>query len=161
MTRLEDLEDLVRIGEFANVSREITQLNTKKIDRTDAARLANIAHRVEQNQWALRLLYPIVRAEKELDQKPSSAELIEYSEALRRLGLINEAMEVLKQIDMKLSPSALLPLSFCYFNQWRYSEAIPLLQQLTESESSPLYLRTVANVNLAAALVHEEREARH
>lgn len=159
MIDLARLEELIRSGEFATVAKAIADLNGKKIPRADLARVANLANRVDQSRIALRILHPIVkRADDDLAPVASVTELIEYAEALRRMGLLNEARAIFNQIDVSQRPSVLLNISFCYFNEWRYAEAIPHLRQLIGLIGPAEYQSTVAKVNLAAALVHDEQE---
>lgn len=156
MTELAQFEALIRKGEFARVARAISKLNLKKIPRAEAARFANIANRTDQSRLALRLLYPIIRSDLEALTPPSDPERIEYAEALRRTGLLNEAIEIFRDVDTSKHPAVHLNISFCFFNEWRYGQALPHLKELVRATQPEDYLHTIAKVNLAAALVNED-----
>jgi hypothetical protein len=155
MIDLDQLEGLVRAGKFQQVAGIIEGLNAKKIPRGDAARLANLANRAEQSRFALRVLYPIVRSEQEAIVA-NDRERIEYADALRRTGLLNEALELLATVDASTTPSAHLTAAICLFNKWQYAEAMPHLRRLVAVTQPEDYLNVIARVNLAAACVHEE-----
>lgn len=155
MIDLNRLEELIREGDFATVAKAISATNLKKIPRADAARVANLANRVDHSRLALKILHPLVKpVENAPATQPSESELLEYAEGLRRMGLLNEAREVFGRIDVNQRPSVLLNISFCYFNEWRYQDAIPHLRRLIQLVDPSEYLNTVAKVNLAAALIH-------
>lgn len=154
MIDLDHLEELIREGQFSAVAKAISELMPRKVARADAARIANLANRVDQSRIALKILHPLIKNLDNTAAPPSESELIEYAEGLRRMGLLNEAREVFSRIDINQRPSVLLNISFCYFNEWRYQEAIPHLRRMIQLIDPNEYLNTVAKVNLVAALVH-------
>jgi len=156
MTDVAVLEALIRAGEFAKVARAVAKLNVKKVPRAEAARFANVANRTDQSRLAMRLLFPIIHSEQREIAPANDQEKIEYADALRRAGLLNEALEILREVDFQKYPSAHLTISFCYFNEWRYDQALPHLRQLIQATNPDDYAQTIAKVNLAAALVNEQ-----
>lgn len=157
------LEDLIRRGQFAEVERQFNSLQLNKIVRSEACAMATIARRINRPRLVLRILGPIVRTEEQLSRPPSASEKMEYADALRRLGAVEEAHQILSEIDSVENPQVFLHRAFCNFNQWRYAESIPLLNQYISSLEVNSYPYLVAQVNLAAAIVFEERieEAHH
>jgi hypothetical protein len=153
-----ELEKLIRAGRFSEVEKALKSVSPKKVARKDAFTVANAARRVNQYSLALKILNPIVRAEKHSPVEPATeAERIEYCESLRKLGAVEEARQILTAIDGRRFPQTLLIQSFCCFSQWRYDLALPLLFAYEESEGLTDYQRQVGGINLAAALVHQNR----
>lgn len=151
----EELELLIRAGNFASVTKALKELNTKKIPRAELAIYANLANRVNFTRFTLRILSPIVRGEEGLLNPAADVEKSEYADALRRNGLIEEAMQIFSEVDSRKHPIVLLRMAFCNFMQWKYTAAIPLLENYLRAVSHEDYARRIATINLAAALVTE------
>jgi len=151
-----ELEVWIRSGDFAAVTKAVCGLNRNKIPRAELARYANIANRVNQGKVAHRLLQPVIHSEKKSEPPADDAEKIEYAEALRIMGLIEEAKEVLGEINAKAFPLVHLRIAFCLMTQWRYAEAVPHLKSYIARVDSGEYAHKIARVNLAAALIIEK-----
>lgn len=154
----EELEDLVRRGLFDEVEKRLRKMSPSKVPRQDAFAIANIARRIHRPQLAMRILQPIVRSDNaSLMDPPTGQEQIEYAEAVRRLGAVQEAWQILQGVDVSKFPQALIHQSFCLFNQWKYREAIPLLRQYVQVADLSAYSQCMGKVNLVAALIHEKQ----
>lgn len=152
---LEKLQMLVRGGHFEEVAKKLRKLG--KLERKYAAPLANIAWRINQPALAIKILNPIIRVKDKITANrqlpPTPQEKIEYAEAIRRLGAVDEASQLLNEVDCHRYPQAALSKSFCLFNQWRYDEAVFLLQDYLSNKGLESYARSVGQINLAAALI--------
>lgn len=160
---IEQLETLVRSGELARVARALRDTNTKNIARADLARYAQLANRVGQARFTLRVLHPIVRSDNPAITKPTDAEKLEYAAALRLNGIFREAITLLGEIDRVKTPIVHLRTASCLMSQWKYAEAIPWLRTFIELSDKNDYQHVIARVNLAAALVceYQDEEAWH
>lgn len=148
---IEELQDLVKAGNFEQAARHLRARG--QVARKNVATLGNIAWRIHQPSLAIKILHPVVRPKSSLSQPATAAEKIEYAEALRRVGAVNESWQLLGEIDTDTFPQALLYKIFCLFNQWRYDESLPLLRKYIELKDLTAYARAVGQINLAAALV--------
>jgi tetratricopeptide (TPR) repeat protein len=151
-TRVEKLESLIRESRFEEAEKKLRAI--RKVDRQSAVAIANIARRINQPGLALRILSPYVRptiAHNRVVATP--AEKLEYAEALRRVGAIDEAWQLLQEVDEDQNPQASLYKTFCLFNQWKYREAIPILAKYLKRTDLEDYARAVGEINLAAALI--------
>lgn len=155
---LEQCETGVREGRVALVKRELTGLNGAKVPRELRLPFANLGRRTGMNNFGLRLLTPLVHGAPK--DRADGDELAEYAVLLQRTGSLDEAFRILRGLDSKKHPQALLFLAFCHFNRWEYFEAVPVLREYLASPM-PEYKKVVGQVNLAAALVAttEYREA--
>ncbi|MEK7355805.1 MAG: hypothetical protein AAB250_05120, partial [Bdellovibrionota bacterium] len=152
---IQDLENLVRSGQFAKVAEFLRSMKLGKIARMEQLAYANIATRIGDLRIALRILNPTIRGQT--SEPPTPEEKIQYANALRKLGAVSEAEEILRSIDARALPEAFLHLAFCLVSRWEYVEAISLLESFLASPGVAPYRRSVAQVNLLAALVHEQR----
>jgi len=151
------LEELVRAGDFASVKKILHDTNSRKIHREHLGHYANIANRVDQPRFAHRILQNIVRANKPTKNPASENEKIEYAEALRLMGLNEEAKKILNEIDPSQYPIVHLRMAFCFIVKWKYAEAIPCLENYIHLTDPKNYMHLVARVNLAAALINQRR----
>lgn len=149
---VEELEELSRNGLGAEVRKRLQSLVVVKVPRPHRLAIANVARRNNLPLLAIRLLNPIVRAERELDLPASPQELAEYASGLLYIGAGKEADELLTTLNPSVLPRVLLYRAFTCFSRWEYEQALPLLKNYLEHETDP-YLNTVGEVNLAAALV--------
>lgn len=147
------VEELIRQGLFDDVEKKILAL--KNIDRKDAAAWANVARRINRNDLALKILNPIVRNQDQRFAVATAVEKLEYADALRQFGATEEAWNLLTEINGDDHPQTLLHQAFCLFSQWRYTEAIPLLQKYISNSSLSDYAQCLGQVNLAAALIQQ------
>jgi len=155
---LAELEALVPAGQLNLVVKALQDMNLKQIPRKDLSRYANIANRVGQFRIAYRILSRVIRQQSESADSASSAEWVEYAEALRRMGLIAEAQRILAKLDATEMPLVHLRRAYCLVNQWKYGEAIPHLETYLSAVDPKEYAYLVAAVNLAAALVVERKD---
>lgn len=151
-----DLEHLVRRGEGQKVQAILKSLQARRIPRSDALAIANLARRTGQFSFALNVLRPIVRPDRYAPEKPSQPEQIEYAAILCKIGAIGEALDLLAAVDSTQHPEALLITAACHYAHWHYSAGVPLLKRYIESAGITPYQRLVGGLNLAAGLVHEE-----
>ena len=144
-------EEDLRAGRTDRVVKRLQSLNTAKIPRSFASPIASLCHRTEQISQGLRILGPIVLADRKL-KSATPVEITEYSALLRRYGAVREALKKLKTVDPTVVPQSLLYQAFCHFNLWQYEEAITCLEKYLKLPLAP-YALSVAKVNLLSALI--------
>lgn len=150
---IQSLETRIRKGFISSVQKDLQDLNIREIPREHVISLANLARRVGLINKTLSFLNKIVRPENTFQTPATPREKAEYAVALQKMGAIKEAMDLLNEVNKEHLPEKLLYMSFCLFAQWNYKEALPLLREYVESDGLSEYMKTVGQVNLAAALV--------
>lgn len=154
---IQDGESHLRAGNLQEVARQLSALKPAQVPRDWRRPLASLCRRSNLLTMGLKLLSPIVRsADKGALLRPQATEVAEYGALLYRLGAIPEAVRLLETVDVREAPEALLYQAFCYFNQWEYAEALPLLETYLLAPLSR-YARLVGCVNICAALVGTRR----
>ncbi len=152
------LEDQIRNGALTTVKQKlIAAINSAQVPRRQAATLSAMARRAGALDLSLRILKPIIRTTKDLETPISPLEKGEYAASLLKVGAVTEADRLLAEIDPKDYPRVLLYQSFSLFRQWRYEEAIPLLEQLAKNSDLELYDQAVVSLNLAASFTVANR----
>ncbi len=149
---IQHLDTLIKSGRIDDVKTEIVKINFAKVPRPVRQGLAKICRRSGLISDGLRLLYPLIRNEKELEAKPTGGEIAEYSVLLSRNGSIQEALGLLHKVDPTLNPEALLYLGFCYISSWDYKKAAEYLEKFLASAADS-YSKLIARVNLGSAYV--------
>lgn len=150
---IQDLEKLVRDGQFTKAKLLIKELRISEIPRSQSLAYANIASRLGLLHVALRVLNPVIRGPNA--HEATAEEKLQYANCLRKLGAVEEAMAIIIEIQ-SAHPEALLHLAFCLQSQWRYKEAIPILEKAVAEKGLEPYRQLVAKVNLLAAFVNEK-----
>ncbi|MCB0364801.1 MAG: hypothetical protein H6624_17245 [Bdellovibrionaceae bacterium] len=147
------MEENLRAGHFGVVRTQFSRVSLSKAPRKHLSQIANIAWRIGLYRLALRVLNPYVRSEPGTFIVASAAERLEYAISLQKIGAADEAYEILKTMDAKTHPLALLYMSFCHMSSWDYASTIPLLLEFTASPLTTPYQRIVGKVNLLAASI--------
>ncbi len=121
------------------------------------AEFADIARRVRSENWGLRLLRQIVRAEPPVSPSVTDNELCVYAGLLIKVGALNEAKQILEKLDQNKNIQALIFLSQIAIAQWNYREAAPLLRKAQKLNGISDYQKCITQVNLAGALIFLEK----
>jgi hypothetical protein len=147
-------DHLLRGGQGQRVAELVASLQLSKIPRPYRLPMADICRRAGLIYEGLRILSFVVDADS-TDGAPTSPEMAGYAALLQKNSSLNEAMQMLKQVDPSVAPESLLYRAFCHFGRWEYQESISVLESYRDLCASP-YARLVACVNLASALVATE-----
>lgn len=151
---LDEIEQLVRGGNSNQAQLRLKKLKTAKLSSDLRARYAALARRAQIPQVALRLLRPIVRNSPNRDLGGTPLEQIEYAATLIIVGAIDEGSDILNSIE-DMPAVGLLYQAYAHVARWDYQVSIPFLEKYVSLPEVDSYQRLVANINLAAALVHE------
>ena len=143
-------EDHLRIGQIEKVLKNLACINHKEIPTKWQRPVSNLYRRCSKPIEALNVLAALIRGEI-AKEKATDEDVIEYSLALNDLGLTNEALMRLKNIDDEKQPQALIYQIHCYFAQWQYEDAIPLLKKYLGFSNIEPYKMAIAQLNLLAA----------
>lgn len=156
---LSEIEKHVVEGQHENAKGIIQKLNFRKIPRAHAAGLAELAWRISQPLWTLKILDRILFPENELTKDATDREKLIYATALGNLGAVNEAIQIFDSINSQREPEVLLRKALAHFRQWDYPKAIPHLEQFLKTDGLAPYRKLIGKVNLAAALIADFRFA--
>jgi|GEM_PF-910722 len=131
----------------------IRSLALTKIPREFRLRLAELCRRANIIQTGMKILAPIVRADRPAAaDKATDQESAEYASLLEMIGAVPEAMKLLTAVDKRKAPRAILYQAFCSVSQWEYEAASRLFVNYLETDLLP-YPRLIGSVNYAAALI--------
>lgn len=156
---LNEIEELLRHGLARRGRARLRALQPRRLDRGSRLRVASLLRRAGETTAVLRLLNPLVRPPPRSAARATSGEIAEYAATLTRIGAAKEALDLLQPLDAKVYPEIPLFRAYAFFSQWRYAEAIPLLEQYVRMAKDS-YWQTLGMVNLAAALVYERHTER-
>lgn len=156
---LNQAEECIISGQIREAGELLKRLRSKQIPRKDVCRAAQLYRRVGWVEQGLRLLMPIVRPKANLIQSASPEERAEFAVGLQFAGSLEEARQILNGISESEVPEVLLYKAIFRFPEWDYAQAIPDLNRLIQISPPDSYLEQVARLNLAAALVVEEKFA--
>jgi tetratricopeptide (TPR) repeat protein len=142
----------LRLGHGGQNLALLSALDLADIPRSFRLALADICRRSSLANLGLKIMAPIIFQTEPLGQPVTAGELAGHAALLQRIGSIGEAGQILRRVDSKAAPEALLYQAFCLFTQWRYDEAVPVLRTYIASPIAT-YWKLVGRVNLASALV--------
>ncbi|MEO0335980.1 MAG: hypothetical protein AAF202_06290, partial [Pseudomonadota bacterium] len=86
-------------------------------------------------------------------------ELAEYSMALNRVGVVDEASKLLESLESSDYDKLWLYKAFVNMTQWNYTKAATCLRRHLKMQDKDSYAAVIAKVNLAAAYVFLEKAA--
>lgn len=155
-SRFDSLEREIVAGRGERAKATVKKLIRLAKGRSDKLILARLARRVGLPEVGQRLLAPYLRPTSRRGvMEPTVAERAEYAIALRCIGATEEAVALLETLQDSDDADSVFFLAICRITQWRYAEAIPLLQRYLKHPAPNAYQRLVAETNLASALIHE------
>ena len=141
------LDTLIRQGKGGEAQLILEKLQDEKIPREWVARFALVARRADRPQFGLRVLNPIVRADRKLPMQATPEEKAEYAQCLIRLGASEEASLLLEGLSVKKLPQVLLYRASAHLTRWEYAEALPLLKFYVKAKGLTPYQRLVGKVS--------------
>ena len=150
---MEDIERLIRNGQFAEVRDALKKIPVSSVPRESLVRFVNLANRSQEFDISLRALHRIVRGDPRLVGQPSDLEKMEYCFVLRKVGAVREALALAESLNAGSHPKALYHVASCRISMWDYMGAVPLLKSYIQTLEEGDYHRLVALMNLAAALI--------
>lgn len=150
---INECDSLIKGGQIKSVTDKFRALSFGEVPRKWRQALAKICRRTGMIERGVRLLQPIVRREVHSPEAPASAgEICEYAVLLSRQGSVNEALELLKDIDKTSNPEAYLYLGFCHVTNWNYQQAAQDFESYLSCAVDP-YSLLIGKVNLVAACI--------
>jgi len=154
---LKQAEELIVAGRAPEAAKVLTKIEAGKLPRAEIVRASKLFRWVGAADQGLRLLLPIVRPKARLLQEATPQEKAECAITLQRLGSLEEACELLEEVDENVVPEALLYRTVFRFSEWDYRGGIAHLLRLTTLAPKDSYLYRLAQLNLASAFVYEEK----
>lgn len=152
-----EIDALIRAGQTAKAATLVTQYAQNPLSRPESLELARLARRAFIPAVGISLLRPFVRPGAKEPVRALPAESLEYAACLTWIGALPEAFVLLQSLDHRTLPDVDLIQSLALFAEWRYADAIPLLERYSQNNEVSDYWRLVAKVNLLGALVHERQ----
>ena len=149
---IRDCDQLIKSGKINQVIGIISDLIVSQVPRSARQGLAKCCRRTGLIATGLRLLHPIIRSHKILEEPVTANEVCEYSALLARNGSVYEALELLKTVDSKTAPEALLYLGQCHILNWDYAEAVEYFEKFLISTGDE-YSKLIARVNLISGYI--------
>lgn len=143
---------MIKSGKMDQAIATISDLVVSQVPRSARQGLAKCCRRSGLIGVGLRLLHPVIRGEKIFDEPAYPTEICEYAALLARNGSIQEALQLLKDVDVRAAPEALLYQGQCHILSWEYAEAVEFFERFLAS-SGDEYSKLVARVNLISGYI--------
>lgn len=147
---------LIRQGQIDRAQVALKLLIQDSSRREEALALATLCRRAGLSGHSIRLLFPYVRPKARNPIAPEPQEIAEYAASLIRLEATHEAENLLRSIAESGVPEVSLYQAFARIHVWDYASAEKYLRKFLSHPIAPPYLKTIAQVNLAAALIFQE-----
>lgn len=153
----EQIESLIKAGAIEAARVELKNLPVTKISPIDLSLHCSFLRRVGLVTEALNLLRPLVYPKSRSAQTASAVEIIEYAANLVRQQITGEAEVLLKGLDAKKHPVALLRLAFLKIANWDFATSNEYLKQFMSLTDESSYDHLVARLNYLQGLVYLEK----
>lgn len=148
---LSTLESWTQEGRSEAVLDALIGILKEHPDKKYLPDLARLAGRNHNDSLGLRILHPVISADRENIQSANDRALLVYATILLKIGALEESGQYLKRV--KSSVEATLRRAFLLIMKWDYSEAIPLLKLYIQSPEPTAYQKIIAKVNLLASYI--------
>ncbi len=150
---IEKIESYALQGLHENCRDAFSKLDSKKIPRSLKVRFAELAFRINFPIMTLKILKPCIYPISPFAEKASDKEKMIYSSSLASLGVVRDALSVLKTVDVENEPESLFHIASTHMFDWDYENALEVLKQYIAVASLPPYKKLVGNVNLVACFI--------
>jgi tetratricopeptide (TPR) repeat protein len=151
--QLEQIDALIRVGNFSAARRIIRALATTNLPRIVLLQFAKLSRRADLPLLGLRALYPLVHPEPDSLTRATDAEKVEYAACLVRVGACSEAIEILDGIPNLTQPDIGLLRAYALSALWRYDEVVLLLRDVLAQDGLADSLRMALTVTLATSQI--------
>ena len=144
------VDELIRNGNAIAANDLLSTVKTTQLSKEDRPSFSALARRLNQPELALKVLWKQVYG----GNKASTEEVLECANALRVLGVSNQALKLLKNLPESYDSQK--SIAFSHIHRWEYKEAANHLlnslnfKDLTERQTD------LAKVNLAGCYVFGE-----
>ncbi len=155
--QLQKLDILIRQGQQGQARDILLTVGLKKLPREHLVDFADLARRLNMPKVILQLLREIIYQDKPGEEAATIHEQALYATGLSRLGVFQEAQNILKTLDTSEIPEVSLFFAQNSMLQWDYASAIPKMKRYLRFKALSDYQRVVGKVNLAACYIGEMR----
>lgn len=152
---LKTMENQIRQSQGHLVVLEIRKIQVQKIPRNYLADFSEMARRASDPLLALKILNSVIYPKTIQKVKATDKEKLTYASSLPLLGLNEEALTILSEVDAEVNPEVLLYSTFAYFGLWDYQKPVGLLKKYISSPHVNEYMKLVGRVNLIACYVSQ------
>lgn len=154
-TFLHSADERIRRGQGKQVAEDLKKISVSSLPRSSWVSFANLGRRIGLPLYSLRILQPLVRQEKERLRPANTEELTVYASLLARIGVAQEARDILNKVKSPENPEAYLFLAHLEIYSWNYKAAAVLLKKYIRLSRIQGYKKFIAEMNLLSALVAE------
>lgn len=152
---LQKIHEFLQRGQNSQARALLKKIFNAAMERDYLLSAANLARRADLPEIAVRSLFPFVRLEKNPRQSATESERAEYAASLIKLGAVGEGISLLKEIDARLHPEALIFLAYGHIKEWNYHEAITLYERYLSFPGLTQHQKETVRFNLAASLLQD------
>lgn len=154
---LQQLEEKLKGGRTKEVLVHLSSINISQLPRADRLPFAELARRAGSPELAVKFLIKIIYPHSRKHHiQATTDEYLSYASALRALGFLKEAKDILKNVNEEISPAVLLQRALLLFSEWKYHEAIRILKKFINSKKISDYQKIIGQVNLLSAYISSE-----
>lgn len=152
-------EKLIQAGQGFRVHANIKYyLRKNTILNSQRGKIGQLYRRIGSPLSTLKILNKLIYSDNVLHIHADSYDLLQYGSALIAVGANEEGRRVLSSISDSQQPEKNLYLATSLFYQWKYDEAIPLLESFISNPKLSLYQTLLGKVNLASAYAAVDKD---
>ncbi len=159
--KFESINLLLLADSYAAAQAALHGLLGNKLPREQLAQAANLARRARWPEKAVALLHQIVRPERGRIARAAASdfEKAEFGAALRAIGALNEAVEILSGVNHVRFPRAGVYLGIAHIVRWDAEPAVAVLERAVHSSRARQFENTLGRVYLGIALSYTGQQS--
>lgn len=153
------IDSLIKEAKWKEAQLELSQFRKgKALPRPHVLPFAQLCRRASIPELGLTALRPFVcPTGRQLGKAASEAERTEYATILIRIGLCNEARNLLSNATTKSSTEVVHTLAYLNSKRWNYPAATKYFLEYTSRSELDSYALQIGRLNLAMSLTFEEK----
>ncbi len=151
---LTEIENCIQMGHFSKAKKQMLSIALEEIPRSELLRASNLSRRCGMIHRSLKILGPLVLKQVHRDDPATNGEKADYAFSLNRIGLYQEAENLLEPLRKRNHAGAFFFSSLVHFTRWDYAPAYAFLKEFIGRQEVPEYRRMVGLSNLVSACIY-------
>lgn len=155
--QLKNIDEHIRKAEFTEARKKIRTLKTSRFSAAEITQYSKLAVRLSEADLAYAVLKDyFVDVNTQSRHKPAFDDYVSFGLCIKMFGASEYALTIFDKVQDNKPKEYYIYKAITLFSLWRYTEAVPLLEEYVQLKSLSRYEKLIGQVNLSSALLFVE-----